>query len=120
MRVGKRHANRIIPTREAHSGGIHLFVVNYERARLVYSARYDKYVGEKKRIGCILFAGALSRSLDSVAHRYICDKCDLARFDASKTRLRRYALASIREGTGESKLKEEVNLSGNRPFRLIP
>lgn len=36
-RRGKRHANRIIPTRGALGRRIHLFVVNYERARLVHS-----------------------------------------------------------------------------------
>lgn len=47
-----------------HSGGIHLFVVNYGRTRLVYSARYDKYVdgGEKKDL-CILFAALRALSL---------------------------------------------------------
>lgn len=35
--------NRITVTRDMHSSEIHLFVVNYERARLVYSVRYDKY-----------------------------------------------------------------------------
>lgn len=59
-----------------HSGGIHLFVVNYERARLVYSARYDKYVDGEKGIACILFAAALSL-LDSTLSGCTCGGFDL-------------------------------------------
>lgn len=46
-----------------HSDRIHLFVVNYERAQLVYSARYDKYVDGEKRIAYILFTALRALSL---------------------------------------------------------